>query len=174
MALFMVTIKPDIGYGRCSGVSVWFRRALSDDAGVLALLRWDNSDVEQTTGRQVSGEFVTRFGEFVRTAVEAEEWVIWVAERDGGVIGHVYVVVVGMVPRPGRLARKWGYVSGLYVAPEERGKGVGSGLVQQAVEWAKKAGLEFLMLAAAGGSVALYQRAGFRRSADLLELDLGF
>jgi GNAT superfamily N-acetyltransferase len=154
-------------------VSVSFRRAVVDDAGVLARLRWDGTDVEQTGGRQVSAEFAAGFDEFVRTAVEGEEWVIWVAERDGRVIGHAYVAVVGMVPRPGRLARKWGYVSGLYVTPEERGHGAGSGLVQRAAEWAKEAGLEVLLLAAEDGGVGLYQRAGFRRSADLLELELG-
>jgi GNAT superfamily N-acetyltransferase len=173
MAQFMLAIKPDIGHGRCAAVTVSFRRAVKEDAGLLALLRWDNADVEQTRGEQVGAEFAAGFDEFVRAAVEGGAWVIWVAEHDGRVIGHAYVAVVGMVPRPGRLARKWGYVSGLYVAPEERDKGAGSGLVQQAVEWAKEAGLEFLMVAAAGGSVALYQRARFRRSADLVELEFG-
>jgi GNAT superfamily N-acetyltransferase len=153
-------------------VSVSFRRVVSDDAGVLARLRWDDTDVEQTRGGQVSAEFAARFGEFVRAAVEGGEWVVWVAEREGRVIGHAYLAVVGMVPRPGRLARKWGYVSGLFVAPEERGQGAGSGLVQQATEWAKEAGLEFLLLGAEGGRVALYERAGFVRSPDVLELEL--
>jgi GNAT superfamily N-acetyltransferase len=154
-------------------VTVSFRRAVIDDAGVLARLRWDGADVEQTRGGQVSAEFAARFGEFVGAAVEGEEWEIWVAERDGCVIGHVYVAAVRMVPRPGRLTRKWGYVSGVYIAPEERGKGAGSGLVRQAVEWAREAGLEFLLLAAEVGAVTLYERAGFVRSTDLLELELG-
>jgi hypothetical protein len=98
-------------------VSVSFRRAVVDDAGVLARLRWEDADVGQTPGRQVSAEFAAGFREFVRTAVGGEEWVIWVAERDGRVVGHAYVAVVGMVPRPGRLGRKWGHVSGLYVEP---------------------------------------------------------
>jgi GNAT superfamily N-acetyltransferase len=98
--------------------------------------------------------------------------VIWVAEREGRAIGQAYLAVIGMVPRPGRFARRWGYVSGLYVEPEERGKGVGSGLVRRAIEWAKGEGLEFLLLSAEEGSVALYERAGFTRSADLLELEL--
>jgi GNAT superfamily N-acetyltransferase len=153
-------------------VSVSFRRAVMDDAGVLARLRWDGADVEQTGGRQIGAQFAARFGEFVWTAVDGEDWVIWVAERDGRVIGHAYVAVVGMVPRPGRLARRWGHVSGLYVDPEERGKGVGSGLVRRAGEWAKETGLEFLLLAAEDGYVSLYERAGFTRSADLLELEL--
>jgi GNAT superfamily N-acetyltransferase len=153
-------------------VSVSFRRAVVDDAGVLARLRWHSADVEQTRGREMGAEFAARFGEFVRAAVESEEWVIWVAQRDGGVIGHAYVAVAGMVPRPGRLARKWGYVSGLYVEPEERGNGVGSVLVRRAVEWAKGDGLESLVLSAEEGRVALYERAGFVSSADLMELEL--
>jgi GNAT superfamily N-acetyltransferase len=154
-------------------VTVSFRRAVVDDAGVLAQLRWEGADVERTPGRQMRAEFAARFHEFVRMAVEGHEWVIWLAERDRRVVGHVYLAVVAMVPRPGRSAGKWGHVSGLYVVPDERGRGAGSGLVQEAVEWAKEAGLEFVLLAAESGSVALYERAGFRRSADLLELELG-
>jgi GNAT superfamily N-acetyltransferase len=165
-------IKVDVGHERSAAVSVSFRRAVVDDAGVLARLRWDGADVEQTGGGQISPEFAVGFEKFVRAAVEGEEWLIWVAERDGRVIGHAYVVVVGMVPRPGRLVRKWGFVSGLYVEPEERGKGVGSGLVLRGVEWAKEEGLDFLLLSAEEGSVALYERAGFVSSADLLELEL--
>jgi GNAT superfamily N-acetyltransferase len=151
---------------------VSFRRAVVDDAGVLAQLRWEGADVEQRPRIQVREEFAADFREFVRTAVDGDEWVIWVAEREGRVIGHAYLAVVGMVPWPGRLARRWGHLSGLYVVPEERGKGAGSGLVQRAVEWAKDAGLEFLLLTAEGGHVALYERAGFTSSKDLLELEL--
>ena len=153
-------------------MSVSFRRAVIDDTGVLARLRWDGGDVEQTRGGQISWEFAAGFGEFVRAAVEGEEWVMWVAERDGRVIGHAYVAVVGMVPRPGRLVRKWGYVSGLYVEPEERGEGVGSGLVGRAVECAKEEGLESLLLSAEEGSLALFERAGFVSRPNLLELEL--
>jgi GNAT superfamily N-acetyltransferase len=167
-----VSIKAEVGHRRSAAVNVSFRRAVMDDAGVLARLRWEGADVERTPGRQTGVEFEARFGEFVRTAVEGEEWVIWVAEREGRVIGQAYLAVLGMVPRPSRFARKWGYVSGLYVEPEERSKGVGSGLVRRAIEWAKDEGLEFLLLSAEEGSVALYERAGFTRSADLLELAL--
>ena len=57
-------------------------------------------------------EFASGFAEFVRGALADGRWVIWVAELDGRLVAQIYVQVVGMVPRPGRFARRWGSLGG--------------------------------------------------------------
>src|SRR5919204_3621383 len=91
--------------------SVSIRRAVPADAPALARLRWDSS-VEEGMAAESYAEFASGFAEFVRGALADGRWVIWVAELDGRLVAQIYVQVVGMVPRPGRFARRWGSLGG--------------------------------------------------------------
>lgn len=153
-------------------MSIAIRQAIPEDAPTLARLRWDDSTEDGVPATLPDAAFAAGFAEFVRDALASGRWVIWIAESDGRVVGHLYVQVVGMIPRPGRFARRWGYVAAVYVIPEARNRGIGTRLLRSVIDWANEEGLESLLLWPSERSASLYERAGFVRSPDVMELSL--
>ncbi len=148
------------------------RQATLADASELARLRWDFSPDEVAASGQPFAEFAAGFAEFLRDALAGDGWAIWVAERDGRLVANVYVRLVPKVPRPGRLGAVYGYVTNVYVEPDARNQGIGSAVLGAAIAWARERRLEFLIVWPAEESVRFYERAGFCRSPDALELHL--
>jgi GNAT superfamily N-acetyltransferase len=64
---------------------------------------------------------------------------LWIAEREGSVLGSVFVVPTEGLAGSAQLRM-------LYVEPEARGGGIGRMLVEQAVEFAKSSGYERMRL----------------------------
>lgn len=129
-------------------MSVSIRQAVLEDAPTLAQMRWDDSTEDGTPATQPD------------------------AESDGRVVAHIYVQLVGMVPRPDRFARRWGCVAAVYTVPEARNRGIGSRLRRRVIDWAKEEELESLLLWPSDRSVPFYERTGFVRGPDALELHL--
>lgn len=146
------------------------RKAMSQDAVELAQMRWDASIEDAVPLDQPYTDFAAEFVDFLRAAVESDQWVIWIAECEGRVVAHMHVYIVGMVPRPGRLVRSWGYAAAVYCVPKSRNMGIGSQLLGTVIDWAKAEGLEFLLLSPSDRSIPFYERAGFVRSPDAFEL----
>jgi GNAT superfamily N-acetyltransferase len=85
---------------------------------------------------------------------------LWVAERDGAVVG-----AIGMTGEGGGLVRlRW-----FLVVPEARGNGIGARLLDAALGWARAQGYERVMLCTFGDLVdaaRLYARTGFHRVSE--------
>lgn len=94
------------------------------------------------------------------------------AELRDQLIGTIWVERVDKVPRPYERPLHWGYVTNVYVAPEFRSAGIGRRLLDAATAQARSAGWQLLLLWPSERSGAFYARAGFRLSAESLELDL--
>lgn len=149
------------------------RRAKPEDVPILARMRWDDTWENETTSAPDDAAFADGFNAFVSQALDSDDWAIWVAETHGSLVAHIYVHLVEMVPRPGHLVRRWGYVSGVYTIPEARNRGIGTRLLSAVVEWAKGEGQEFLLLWPSERSVPFYERAGFKLASEVRELELG-
>ncbi len=96
--------------------------------------------------------------------------VTFVAEREGEWLG----IATGLTrdpdvpddPRPELVA--------MFVAPEARGRGVGTALVGAVVDWARERGARGVALWVTGtntAAVALYTRSGFRATGERKPLD---
>lgn len=102
--------------------------------------------------------------------VESAERVV--AEREGIVIGSVllYPSIAGIYPAPIRVDTDWPEVRLLAVAPEARGQGVGTALMDECEQRARSAGATILGLHTADmmqAAMRMYERRGFIRVPEL-------
>jgi GNAT superfamily N-acetyltransferase len=101
---------------------------------------------------------------FIRARLEADESVVFLAERDGEPVGFVqlYPLFSSTAARPRRL---W-LLNDLFVTPAARGGGVARALMLRARRLAEETDAVGLELATAGTNVAaqrLYESLGWRR-----------
>lgn len=91
----------------------------------------------------------------------------WLAERDGVVIGGVALTLATGQPQFRSPSGRTALVYGLFVQPEERGAGVATRLVSEAVAHARAWGAEVVTLHAAEKARPLYARLGFRPTGEM-------
>ena len=142
------------------------REAHLQDARELARLRWEYRVEDQPA--QEFEHFVGKCEPWLRTAIDSDRWVIAVATSpNDSLCGCMYLQRVDKVPIPGEIKRSWGYVTNSYVSAEQRGQGIGQGLLDLLVDVARTRGLEFLIVWPSEGAVSLYERAGFRPASEV-------
>ncbi len=86
----------------------------------------------------------------------------------GEAVGMAWLAITARVPRPGGGPRLCGDVQSVFVVPEHRSAGVGSSLLRAVVQHAETLGLEHVTVHSNERAVALYERAGFTSSPELL------
>ncbi len=80
-----------------------------------------------------------------------------------------WLALVPRVPRPGTTTRRSADVQSLFVASEQRGKGIGSALVNAATEQAYRLGASRVTVNSGRHAVPVYQRLGFWTPRQLLQ-----
>lgn len=136
----------------------------------MARLRWEFSEGE--TAGTTFDKFRDGFTRFLNEAFCRNNWNVWVAEQESRLIANMFVHQVMRVPRPGQTHDRWGYVTNVFVSPGFRDQGIGSELFRTVVDWAQEQAMELLLVWPSDESVAFYERLGFVRSAEALELAL--
>ena len=150
------------------------RAATAADALALATLRW-----EFRAGRDRAVEsqqaFIDRCAEWMRDGLAGNRWRAWIAVRTGHgggderIVGQVWLHLIQKMPNPIGERERHAYVSNLYAQPAERG-GVGTALLQKAIDWARANGVDRIILWPSPKSVTLYRRHGFTREGEVMEL----
>jgi GNAT superfamily N-acetyltransferase len=106
-----------------------------------------------------------KYGRFLVSQLASAEDVVFVAERDGAVVGYVWA---GIEPRSYKELRDVaGFVHDVLVAEDARGLGIGARLVETAAEWLVGRGMQRVMLWTAEKNAPaqrLFARLGFRRT----------
>ncbi len=111
---------------------------------------------------------------FLGTQLKEPHVVIFVAERDGVVIGYVYA---GIEPQSWKeLREEAGFIHDVVVAEAERGAGAATALIEAALGWFRDRGVPRVVLWSAEqnvGAQRLFARMGFRRTMVEMTRELG-
>lgn len=103
---------------------------------------------------------------FARTFPVGES-VGWVAERAGRPVGGLSMSLSQAQPQLRSPSGKVAAIYGLFVVPEERGAGIATQLVREAVMCARQWGAEIVTLHAADKARPLYERIGFSATKEM-------
>ena len=110
--------------------------------------------------------------EYFSEAIPSNDFIAWLAEYNGKIIGTSGMVVWQMPARYGGLeSGKLGYILNLYTIPEARRKGICTRLLNELIKEAKSLGLKYLHLHASEDGISIYRKAGFVMP-DQIELKL--
>jgi GNAT superfamily N-acetyltransferase len=141
--------------------------AARDDLADLARLLWLHAAPDEQ-GRQTVASFASDLGEW--WSANDRSHVAFVARRGAaGVVGMAWLALVPRVPRPGTTGRCSGDIQSVFVLPEERGKGLGAGLIAAASTYALGLGAGRVVVQSGRRAVPLYERLGFASSPQLLQ-----
>ena len=106
-----------------------------------------------------------RSREFVASVLNDEDAALFVAERDGAVVGLLHVWLRQTLDHPPSMSRTYVMVDSVVVARAEQRSGVGTTLMGRAESWAREKGanqLELQVWEFNAGAVALYEKLGYR------------
>jgi len=151
-------------------VKVSIRLATPSDALALARSRYS---FRSSLGIPCEEEesFVERCCLWMQSRLgEQGSWRCWVAEREHAIVGNLWMHLIEKIPNPVIEPEHHAYVTNFYVREEERGRGIGSKLLEAALEWAKAQDVHAVILWPTQQSRPLYERHGFAVRDDLLEL----
>jgi GNAT superfamily N-acetyltransferase len=88
---------------------------------------------------------------------------------DSELVGMAWLALVPRVPRPGTTTRRSADIQSVFVVPEQRGKRIGSALVQAASDHALRLGAGRVTVHSGRKAVPVYERLGFASSRQLLQ-----
>jgi len=150
-----------------------YRRARIDDLEALINYRirflnelYNHPDDEQT---EVLRKSLRRY---FYEAITSNDFIAWVAEYNGRIIGTSGMVVWQRPANYGGLeSGKLGYLLNFYTIPEARRKGIGTRLLKELIKEARLIGLKYLHLNATKDGIHIYRKAGFVEPNDI-ELEL--
>ena len=111
-------------------------------------------------GFVATDEFLAAYERDLRQAQRSRHQAVWVVEQEGRLCGFLWLSLIATMTDP-----CVGFINNLYVAPEERGKGLGRLLVRQADEWFRQQGVGKAQLTASAhneAAIRLYESVGYR------------
>jgi GNAT superfamily N-acetyltransferase len=86
--------------------------------------------------------------------------------RSGSIVAGGVVWLQDRQPRPGFDGGPVPYLMSMFTAPEHRGRGIATAVLEAAIAWCREQGFGTLSLHASPDGRSLYQRRGFRRTQE--------
>jgi GNAT superfamily N-acetyltransferase len=143
------------------------RRAGQQDLPQLARLLWMHAAPEEQ-GSQSVEDFAVDLDAWC--ADHADSHLAFVARLAGPeLVGMAWLALLPRVPRPGTTSRLSADIQSVFVLPDQRGKGIGSALIQAAAEHAVRVGAGRVTVSSSRKAVPVYERLGFASSRQLLQ-----
>lgn len=100
--------------------------------------------------------------------MEAGDYVGWLVERQGGVVGGGGILLRESGPVPGCLrVGRAGHIVNVYVEPGHRRRGLARRVMETILEWCLREGIDHVTLSASDEGRALYESLGFRTTREM-------
>ncbi len=155
-----------------AAIKISIRLATESDALLLARFRYAFR-ASLSPACENEDEFVERCCRWMQARLrEGSRWRCWVAEQDHATVGHLWLQLIEKIPNPIVEPEFHAYVTNFYVREEARSYGIGSRLLEAALDWSKAQDVQAVILWPTAQSRSLYLRHGFAVRDDLLELML--
>ncbi len=114
--------------------------------------------------------FIARCRAWMESRLDPESrWRAWLAEQDGEILGNVWIELIEKMPNPIAEPEENGYLTNFYVLPRARGTGIGTALLDAALEWCRAREVHVVLLWPTTRSRPLYERHGFAPPSALME-----
>ena len=130
------------------------RRWMFEAMGVLAAE--DGAALEEASQR------------YLNEALPAGEYLAWLAEWEGSVVGGAGVVMRRLLPRPKHLdGGEEAYVLNVWVDEAHRGRGVATLLMRELMGWCAARGIRRVSLHASDAGRRVYEKLGFTATNEM-------
>jgi GNAT superfamily N-acetyltransferase len=133
------------------------------------LMMWKDIYPEKTESVEAT-ENITR--DWIRKKILNNELTSFIVrDSNGSIAGSGCILIKEDQPRPTSSHLDYPYLLSMYTEKNYRGRGVGSMIVNEAIEWSKKHGYDRITLHASKDGKPLYVKFGFRETNEMrLEL----
>jgi GNAT superfamily N-acetyltransferase len=145
------------------------RPATESDARLLARLRYEFRSAKEPV-KEDENTFRERCENWMRERLcKPASWKCWIAESDGAAVGNLWLQLIEKIPNPGFESEYHAYITNVFVREDSRRRGVGSKLLEAAVDWLQSEDVHCVFLWSTGQGRELYLRHGFSTNDELLE-----
>ena len=149
------------------------RRATPADIELVIRLRLEFlRETAGFFGREVTPDLEEATRAYVAEALPKNEFLAWLAETEGQVIGTSGLVFFRRAPTPGSLAGLDAYVLNMYTVPSWRGRGVATALLRETLDSMKTTPARRVLLRATDAGRPLYEKLGFVVDDEYMSLSL--
>ena len=156
--------------------TIQIRTAAASDAPQLANLRFGLRS--RPTNIEAKDDFLRRCSHWMATALQQDDWLCWVAERDGMLVGALWLQLIDKIPNPTTEPERIAYITNFFIDESQRGQGLGTCMLNEVLAWCRNEQsngerlIAGIILWPTDRSRPLYLRHGFQVPTNLLELEL--
>ncbi len=152
---------------------ITYRRAHTKDIGTLVDFRIRFLNELYNHPENDESEILKKvLRKYFSKALPGNDFIAWLAEYNGKVIGTSGMVIWQVPSRYGGLeSGRLGYILNMYTIPEARKNGICTCLLNELIKEAQSLGLKYLHLHASPDGMNIYKKAGFVEP-NLVELEL--
>ena len=145
------------------------RPAAGDDVPQLAQLRYDfRSNLSAPIEDEAT--FTARCRSWMAERLGDGRWYCWVVVEGGRLIGNVWIQLVEKIPTPTDEPEEHAYLTNFFVQDAARGRGIGSDMLSQVLEWSARRQVHAVFLWPTIRTRPLYERHGFLADGDAMQL----
>lgn len=151
---------------------VSIRRAVIADVEDVIRLRIALLKESRPEGPEDEKAFLEMTRSYIEDRLPKEEFLVWLAEEDGRIVGSSGLVFSHRPPTFGNMSTLHAYIHNMYVVPEKRRQGVASMLLQETIDYIKTTPAKRVLLHATDMGRPVYEKFGFKKSDNYMTLTL--
>ena len=150
-----------------------YRMATLEDIDLLVAMRLRFLEMDRKENRNVDVYNTIRDNcyTYFRKALADNTCDAVLAETVGECVGTGILFYYDSVPSAFNVTGKNAYITGMYVEPDYRGRGIGTAILNKVVETALKKEYKVIMLNASDMGKPMYEKMGFTKSVNGMILD---